>query len=141
MWSARNAMRFIASLNALVLSKCCSFRQFPDHRYAYMRSSCGTPLLKTVELATRRTYFYPYLMCCYLSLEVSLQSLFEQASFYHDCELWRARSTVDGELRDVYDGNIWQQFDCIDGEPFLPESGNLGLIMNFDFFQPYDHVQ
>ena len=121
-------------------SKCCSFRQFPNHRFAYMRAPCATPLLKTVELASKKTFFYPYLTYCYLSVEVSLQSLLERPSFYHKCELWRTRSASE-ELRDVYDGNIWHEFHCVDGKPFLSEQGNLGLIMNFDFFQPYDHVQ
>ena len=29
---------------------------------------------------------------------------------------------------------------CYEGKPFLSESGNLGLILNFDFFQPYEHL-
>lgn len=27
-----------------------------------------------------------------------------------------------------------------DGQPFLPEPGNFGFILNFNFFQPYKHV-
>ena len=80
-------------------------------------------------------------MYCYLSVEVSLQLLFERPSFYHKCEHWRIRSTTNEELRDVYDGSIWHELSDVDGQPFLSEPGNLGLIMNFDFFQPYDRVQ
>ena len=29
---------------------------------------------------------------------------------------------------------------CYEGKPFLSEPGNLGLILNFDFFQPYEHL-
>lgn len=70
-----------------------------------------------------------------------MQSLFERPSFYHKCEHWRSRSTANDELKDVYDGNIWQELSDVDGQPFLSEPGNIGLIMKIDFFQPYDHVQ
>ncbi len=43
-------------------------------------------------------------------------------------------------MEDVYDGKMWQKFMVYEGEPFLAESGNLGLILNFDFFQPFDHL-
>ena len=29
---------------------------------------------------------------------------------------------------------------CYEGKRFLSEPGNLGLILNFDFFQPYEHL-
>ena len=28
----------------------------------------------------------------------------------------------------------------VNDKPFLCEPGNLGLILNFDFFQPFDHL-
>jgi hypothetical protein len=105
-----------------------------------MRSPCGTLLLKSVELASRKTYLYPFLMYCYLGLDVSLQSMFDRPNFFNDCEKWRSRSHSNGKLRDVYDGKMWQKFMVYEGKPFLSESGNLGLILNFDFFQPYEHL-
>lgn len=78
-----------------------------------MRAPHGIPLLKTVKLASKKVFFYPYLMYCYLSLEVSL-SLFECPSFYHKCEHW-SRSSTDEELRDVYDGSIWHELSDVDG--------------------------
>ena len=119
------------------MSKSCSFKRFPSHPHINMRSACGTLLLKSVELAT---YLYPFLTYCYLGLDVSLQTLFDRPTFYNQCELWRSRSHIDGEMEDVYDGKMWQKFMVYEGEPFLAESGNLGLILNFDFFQPFDHL-
>lgn len=75
-------------------------------------------------------------MYCYLGLDQSLQSFFNRPMFYNDCSQWRYRGTVEGELSDVYDGEVWHKFAHFDGRPFLSESGNLGLILNFDFFQP-----
>ena len=45
-----------------------------------------------------------------------------------------------GHLYDVYDGQMWQKFLCYNGKPFLSEPGYLGLILNLDFFQPYEHL-
>ena len=62
-------------------------------------------LLKTVELASGRTYFYPQLTYCYVGLEVSLQRFPLRLDFSSDCELWRSRH-IEGVLRDIYDGKV-----------------------------------
>ena len=41
-------------------------------------------------------------------------------------------------LADIYDGKIWKQFMNFKGKPFLSEPYNLGLMLNCDWFQPYD---
>ena len=53
----------------------------------------------------------------------------------------RERFVYSGVMEDVYDGNIWKSFECYAGKPFLSEPGNLALILNFDFFQPFEHLQ
>jgi len=53
-------------------SKFCSFKNFPHHPCRRMREPCGTLLLKTVEFASGKRHFYPFLTYCYLSLEVSI---------------------------------------------------------------------
>ena len=52
--------------------KACSFIAYPTHPYRSMRQSCGTLLLKTVELANGRIYFYPFLTYCNVGLDQSL---------------------------------------------------------------------
>lgn len=122
-------------------SKRCSYRRFPHHPYRSMREPCGALLLKTVQLANNCVHFYPNLTYCYLGLETSLQVLLEKPKFFTDCELWRSRKVSDGEMKDVYDARIWNEFLHYNGEPFLLEEGNLAFILNLDFFQPYKHVQ
>ena len=41
----------------------------------------------------------------------------------------------------MYDGNVWKEFQSYRDSPFLSEEGNLAVMMNFDFFQPYKHIQ
>ena len=121
--------------------KTCSFIAYPSHPHRSMQRSCGTALLKTVELANGKTYFYPFLTYCYIGLDQSLQQILDRPDMYSLCEVWRARNQKEGVLQDVYDGRVWNEFQCFDGNPFLSESGNLALMMNMDFFQPYKHVQ
>ena len=35
--------------------------------------SCDMMLYKTVELASKKTFYYPGLTCCYLTVDLSLQ--------------------------------------------------------------------
>ena len=121
--------------------KACSFIAFPAHPNHSFRRSCGTRLLKTVELANGRTYFYPFLTYCYVGLDQSLQYLLDRPNFYSQCELWQKRETKCGIFCDVYDGNIWKEFQSYNECPFLSKEGNLALMMNMDFFQTYKHVQ
>ena len=121
-------------------SKLSNFRKFPAHPHVSMRSPCGIRLLKSEELSNKKVFLYPYLTYCYLGLEVSLQSLFNKPTFYNDCEHWRLRCTAGNELNDIYDGKIWNSFLSFQDEPFLSEPGNLAFILNFDFFQPYEHL-
>ena len=39
-------------------------------------------------------------------------------------------------LADVYDGNLWREFQTVNGMPFLQKPRNYGFMLNFDFFQP-----
>ena len=83
----------------------------------------------------------PYLTYCYLGLKLSVENLLMQPHFFPNGELWRSRKIDEGTMRDVYDGQIWSDFQFYDNEPFLSEPGNYGLMLNMDFFQPYKHVQ
>ena len=42
--------------------------------------------------------------------------------FHVECELWRNRSVQPNVLRDVYDGNVWKEFQSFRGVPFLSSS-------------------
>ena len=44
-------------------------------------------------------------------------------------------------MQDVYDGQVWNDFQFYNNQPFLSEPGNYGLMLNMDFFQPYKQIQ
>ena len=106
-----------------------------------MRQPCCNILVKSVELATGRKVFYPYLIYCYLGLKPSLQKLLNRPGFFEACEQWRQRETTPDRLSDIYDGNICNSYQQYEGQALLSDSGFIALTMNMDFFQPYKHLQ
>ena len=50
-------------------STVCPYKAYPNHPHRRMRTQCGTLLLKTVELASGRKVFYPFMTYCYLGLQ------------------------------------------------------------------------
>ena len=75
-----------------------------------------------------------------LSLFQPLQFILNRPNFWQECEQWRQRKIATDVLKDVYDGAVWKEFQSYDGLPFLSEEGNIALMLNMDFFQPFKHV-
>ena len=50
------------------------------------------------------------------------------------------RPIVPQTMADVYHGKMWSDFQDYNDKPLLSDPYALGLMMNFDFFQPYKHV-
>ena len=103
-------------------STVCPYKAYPNHPHRRMRTQCWTLLLKTIELASGR------------------QALLNRPGFSSSCEEWRSRRVKSGVMDDVYDGKIWNEFQCYNGQPYLSQAWNLALMMNFDFFQLYKHT-
>lgn len=106
-----------------------------------MRVPRGEILLKTVEMASQKVYLYPLMTFCYIGLECSIQSLLIRPGFLESCPHWKSRTKLPDTKADVYDGQVWNDFQIYDGKPFLQEDTTLALTMNMDFFQPFKHVQ
>ena len=73
----------------------------------------------------------------YKSVIESLQILIERKKFLDLCEQWRRRHVPQDAYADVYDGQIWNDFQKCDDLDFLAKPGNLALILNVDWFQPF----
>jgi hypothetical protein len=70
----------------------------------------------------------------YLSIEGQLRDILARPDIETALESWRSRGRVEGFRSDVYDGNIWQEFQVYEGEPFLASNG-IALLLNTDGFQ------
>ena len=58
--------------------------------------------------------------------------------FIEKCESTRKLISSSG-LSDVYDGNIWKEFQSVDGHGFLSSPNNYDLLLNIDWFKPFEH--
>ena len=121
-------------------SKLCPYQRFPNHPHKHMQRPCGTQLLKSVELKTGRHILYPFMTYCYLGLETSIQSFLLRPEFLSKCTEWRQRNAEDGVYMDVYDGQIWKEFQSYNEVPLLSDQFTFGLMINIDWFQPFKHT-
>ncbi len=55
------------------------------------------------------------------------------------CELWRKRDVPRNFLADIFDGNVWKDWQYVEGQPFLASPNNFAFMLNVDWFQPYEH--
>ena len=101
---------------------------------------CGGVLLKTIELATGKKYFYPLHTYCYVDLHTSLQTLLLQPEFTKNSSHWQSHNSSSDCLKDVYDGRVWKRFLNWNDKPFLAEPYSFAALINVDWFQPYKHV-
>ena len=51
------------------------------------------------------------------------------------------RKVPDGLLCDIYDGAMWKSFLTNKGRSFLAKAHHLGLMLNCDWFQPYNQTK
>ena len=127
--------------NGKLESKLCHFVQFPRHTQLARRSKCNTPLLKTIsvgkgsKLVPRKTFVYN-------SVISSLAAMVSRKGFMQKCEHWRDRTNLlpSDTLADIYEGRVWKETSFISGRPFLSQPNNLSLMLNVDWFNPYDET-
>ena len=93
------------------------------------------PLLKQVKLA-RKLVLKPTKIYCYKSITDSLREMLARPGIVEMCEEWRDRHKVHDIYADVFDGKVWREFEEI-GFFSLPWS--YGLMLNTDWFQPFEH--
>ena len=79
---------------------------------------------------------YPFKVFSYKSIRQSLKKLLLRPGFADLCQYWKSRAVL-MELQDMYDGQVWKDFQNVSGKPFLSGSLGLGLMITIDCFQPY----
>lgn len=129
----------IDKVGSIRSSKCCSHIAYPKHPREAFRQPCGARLMKEVKIRSR-SFFYPFKTYCYKSITDSLRELCSRSGFLERCELWRQRKTDPNTFYDVYDGCAWKDFQSPE-KNFFTQPHNLGLMLNVDWFQPYEHTQ
>lgn len=102
--------------------------------------TCNSPLVKRVTLKDKHEKFYPIKFYCYNGIINELERILQFKDIPEQCESWRTTfNEADDTLADVHSGRIWKEFQTYKGKDFLKSQRSLGLMMNFDFFQPIKH--
>ena len=119
-----------------VCARTCTNVQFPNCRRARV---CNTKLVKEVVLKDGTRKFYPLKTYCYTSICNSIETLLKRPGFEEECEAWRSRKTKEDLYGDVYDGSVWKSFgNWKSTRPFLNLPRSYGLMLNVDWFQPFE---
>ena len=101
---------------------------------------CNAPLLKQVISSTGSPKVYPIKTYCYCSLISTLQRFLLRPGFVDLCEETRNLYINSAHLlSDVYQGRIWKEFLKVGQSDFLSTSLCYGLMLNINWFKPYDH--
>jgi len=122
--------------------KTCSHVPYPNHPHRNHRQPCGASLLKTVQTG-RSNKLVPIKVIPYMPLSKSLKLLAKRLGFLAACEKWRDRrcSIPNSYIGDVYDGQIWYDFNSTLGHSFLSTPMSYLVTLNVDWFQPFSHTQ
>lgn len=65
----------------------------------------------------------------------------EDCKFWDLCNEWRKSTNNAGDiLSDIYHGKVWKGFQIYEGINFLADRYNLALMLNVDWFRPFDHI-
>ena len=121
-------------------SKRCQHVSFPNHPHQSRRKQCGALLLKKVR-RDKKYHLVPIRIFPYYPIQKSIERLARSEGFLEMCESWRGRKTFipDSYLGDIYDGNVWRDFDSVDKYNFLTSPYCYLTTLNVDWFQPFSH--
>ena len=90
-------------------------------------------ILYSDSVPTRQKKIYPHLIYPVASLVSSLQGLISRSGFLDKCEHWK--TTFLPLQMCMMVGKVLWRFMAT----FLSQPNSLGLMLNFDFFQPFKH--
>ena len=130
----------VTKTNDRVVSKKCDSVRFPNHPQRNRRKQCGALLMKQMRSKNGSTFLYPKRLYCFKKLSDSLRAQITRPGFLEKCESWRTRDLTGNSMGDVFEGRVWKDFLDSDGDPYFSTAGNLGVMLNVDWFQPYKHT-
>ena len=118
----------------------CGFTAYPQHPVESFRKECGHRLLKEVILSSGRLNLYPLKIYCYKGVRDCLASILNSKGKRELCELWRNQCVPQNTLADIYDGKIWKELKWRDGSYFFHRRNNIGIMLNCDWFPPFERT-
>jgi len=123
----------------------CNHVEFPNST-SRRSKQCQTPLSEQSTLLHGRISIRSEKIFPFASIRRQLASMYCRPEFEKSLRHWTNREQFNNILTDIYDGQIWKNFKGTVDENspnfFRPEvaDSHLGLMLNLDWFQPYDDV-
>jgi hypothetical protein len=102
------------------------------------RFCCNAPLLKR-SFPTSTTWT-PVLTYPCVDVETALSEILLREGINKSLNHWMKRKLPAGSYGDLYEGEVWREFQEWKGVPFLSSTG-IGLMLNMDGFQPFKRRQ
>ncbi|GET61689.1 uncharacterized protein LOC107327733 [Rhizophagus irregularis DAOM 181602=DAOM 197198] len=143
------------------IMKCCHV-EFPNSTTRRLRL-CQTPLAQKTTLLNNQISIKPELLFSFVSIKQQLEAMYRQPNFENSLRHWINHPTFDNILTDIYDeipqfplssiyrvatsnghSHVWKTFKEMTDESsnnfFRSDvaDSHLGLILNLDWFQPFD---
>ena len=121
----------------------CTHVEFPNHPKQNRRQACGAELTNKVPIV-RGFVRKPKMLFPVLSLKTQIISMYQRPGFLELLQRLSNRVNVPNLYTDIYDGNVWKTFLSSLDNPgiqfFTNETAdsNLGIMINLDWFQPFD---
>jgi hypothetical protein len=121
----------------------CVHVEFPNHPKHNQRQACGAELTNKIPVVAgyvRR----PKMLFPVPSLKTQIISMYQRPGFEELLRKWTNRANVPDLYADIYDGEVWKTFPSSLENPdtrfFTNETAdsNLGIMINLDWFQPFD---
>ena len=117
----------------------CRHIEYPNS--ASRRSQkCDEPLSRQVG-----NDFQPRLIYPFVGIRQQLSTMFRRPGFESSLRHWSNQNNFDNILTDIYDGQIWKNFKETANDNNSPNffrsevaDSHLGLMLNLDWFQPYE---
>ncbi len=100
----------------------------------YTGVRCGTSLLQANVVRNGGIYHVPKKVFCQKDIASQIQGILSRPGYEKYCQEWREREEVPDTYTDIYDGKIWKK---VQRRGFFADDHDMGLMMNFDFFQPH----
>ncbi|GBC49454.2 hypothetical protein GLOIN_2v1776801 [Rhizophagus irregularis DAOM 181602=DAOM 197198] len=119
----------------------CSQVEFPKHLMKKYREVCGEELLKNVPV--NNGYIKrPRIVFPMPDLKTQIFTMYQRPNFEQNLAKWANRHVNGDILADIYDGEVWKTFKSDDTLFFTSElaDSNLRIMINLDWFQPFDRT-
>ena len=124
-------------LQGVNISKKCNNKLYPDHTQKSKQGYCKEQLLELVKNLSGKTELIPFKKYCFVPLIETMKNFLSRQGCKEKCELWRQRDVPKGTMCDVYDGQIWKDFNDANKFYLLTKSRKYGLMLSLDWFCPY----